>query len=255
MPWTCGIRRVVGRLPRERAARERLRLDAAERCERGESNAVIASELRVARRSVERWRRAWRAAGVEGLRSSGPASVPRLDPSQIAALEGELDRGPRSHGWQDQRWTLMRVKAVIRRRFGVTYSIHGVWELPRRAGWSCQQPVRRAVERDEDAVRGWVRETWPSVEAPRRRSTPGSSSRTGRDVDDAAASAYVGATRGHRGGAGVRGSRGRVSMPHRPATSRVNAPVRSTDTACTRAARGNGFVHELRFCLGFGCCW
>ncbi|WP_406300190.1 helix-turn-helix domain-containing protein [Embleya sp. NBC_00888] len=98
-----------GLTPKERAARERLRLDAAERFERGESNAVIASELRVARRSVERWRRAWREAGVEGLRSSGPASVPRLDPSQMAALEGELDRGLTAHGWQDQRWTSVRV--------------------------------------------------------------------------------------------------------------------------------------------------
>nr|WP_246127513.1 winged helix-turn-helix domain-containing protein [Embleya hyalina] len=139
---------------------------------------MIASELRVARRSVERWRRAWREAGVEGLRSAGPASLPKLDPSQVAALERELDMGPRAHGWEDQRWTLVRVKAVIRRRFGVTYSIHGVWDLLRRAGWSCRQPARRAVERDEDAVRGWVRETWPSGQAPRRRSTRGSSSRT-----------------------------------------------------------------------------
>ncbi|WP_331773640.1 helix-turn-helix domain-containing protein (plasmid) [Embleya sp. NBC_00888] len=69
-----------GPAPKERAARERLRLNAAERFERGEPNAVIASESRVARRSVQRWHRAWREAGVQGLRSAGPASSPRTSP-------------------------------------------------------------------------------------------------------------------------------------------------------------------------------
>ncbi|MFE9806808.1 winged helix-turn-helix domain-containing protein [Streptomyces sp. NPDC005548] len=44
-----------------------------------------------------------------------------------------------------------------------------------RHGFSCQVPVRRAVERDEEKVTGWVKETWPQVEGP-RRSMRGSSS-------------------------------------------------------------------------------
>uniref|UniRef100_UPI0018FEF10E helix-turn-helix domain-containing protein n=1 Tax=Streptomyces niger TaxID=66373 RepID=UPI0018FEF10E len=54
----------------------------------------------------------------------------------------------------------------------------GVWELLRRHGWSCQQPARRAIERDEAVVAGWVKETWPLAKRPRRRSGPGLSSRT-----------------------------------------------------------------------------
>ncbi|MEV2255570.1 hypothetical protein AB0I94_34255 [Streptomyces sp. NPDC050147] len=38
--------------------RERIRFEAGERFERGEKNAVIAKELRVSVRSMERWRRA-----------------------------------------------------------------------------------------------------------------------------------------------------------------------------------------------------
>nr|WP_306416087.1 winged helix-turn-helix domain-containing protein [Streptomyces sp. Alain-F2R5] len=44
-------------------------------------------------------------------------------------------------------------------------------------GWSCQQPARRAVERDEAAVASWVKETWPRAKPPRRRSGHGWSSR------------------------------------------------------------------------------
>ncbi|MFE7513695.1 helix-turn-helix domain-containing protein [Streptomyces sp. NPDC057540] len=39
--------------------RERLRLQAAERFSRGEARALIAKDLRVSVRSVQRWRQAW----------------------------------------------------------------------------------------------------------------------------------------------------------------------------------------------------
>ncbi|MFV0131810.1 winged helix-turn-helix domain-containing protein [Streptomyces sp. HMX87] len=53
-----------------------------------------------------------------------------------------------------------------------------MWELLRCHSWSCRQPSRRAVERNAAAVAGWIKETWPSAKPPRRRSGPGSSSRT-----------------------------------------------------------------------------
>ncbi|MFD5839836.1 winged helix-turn-helix domain-containing protein [Streptomyces chartreusis] len=39
-----------------------------------------------------------------------------------------------------------------------------------RNGFSCQVPVRRAVERDEEQTTGWVKETSPQVETSRLRS-------------------------------------------------------------------------------------
>ncbi|WP_391858353.1 helix-turn-helix domain-containing protein [Streptomyces silvisoli] len=53
-----------------------------------------------------------------------------------------------------------------------------MWRLLHRHGWSWQAPARRALERDETAVALWKKDVWPQVEAPRRRSEPGSSSRT-----------------------------------------------------------------------------
>nr|WP_308429088.1 winged helix-turn-helix domain-containing protein [Streptomyces brasiliensis] len=47
----------------------------------------------------------------------------------------------------------------------------------RRHGWSCQVPLRRAVERDEEAVEVWKEEVWPQVKPPRRTWAPTSASR------------------------------------------------------------------------------
>ncbi|MFJ7280715.1 winged helix-turn-helix domain-containing protein [Kitasatospora sp. NPDC098663] len=164
-----------------RAFREQVRLEAGTRFEAGEKTASIARDLRVSERSVERWRRSWREGGADALRSAGPASVPKLSAAQFVELEAELGKGPAAHGFEDQRWTLVRVQAVIGRRFRMRLSIATVWRLLKRHGWSWQAPARRALERDERderAVELWKQEVWPRVKAPRRRSEPGSSSRT-----------------------------------------------------------------------------
>nr|WP_308426717.1 winged helix-turn-helix domain-containing protein [Streptomyces camponoticapitis] len=46
--------------------------------------------------------------------------------------------------------------------------MEGTWRLLRRHGRSWQQPARRAVERDGEAVGLWKEEVWPQVKARRR---------------------------------------------------------------------------------------
>lgn len=153
-------------------------MEAVERFAADVPNGEIAKELRVSVRSVQRWRRAWQDSSSEGLWSVGPVSRPKLSDTLFAVLDAELAKGPVVHGWPDQTWTLARIKTLIGRRFHKSFSLSGVSQMLRRHGWSHNVPARRAVERDEAAVAGWVKETWPSVEAPRRRSALTSSSRT-----------------------------------------------------------------------------
>ncbi|MFD7623028.1 helix-turn-helix domain-containing protein [Streptomyces sp. NPDC059802] len=86
-----------------RAFREQVRLEAGARFAAGGKTAVIAKELRVSERSVERRRRARREGGPEALRSAGSAKVPRISVAQSAVLKEELGRGPAAHGFEDQR--------------------------------------------------------------------------------------------------------------------------------------------------------
>jgi transposase len=115
---------------------------------------------------------------VPGLASKGQAARCRLDDGQLAELERVLDAGPLAAGWEDQRWTLARIRGLIARKSGVQYTIPGTWYLLRRQGWSCQLGARHAIERDDGAIEVWKKETWPRVKEPRRPSAPGSSSRT-----------------------------------------------------------------------------
>jgi transposase len=85
---------------------------------------------------------------------------------------------PLAAGWQDQRWTLARIRDLVAARFGVAYTIPGIWYLLRRCGWTCQIGARRAIERDDGAGEVWKKETWPRIKGPRRPSAAGSSSKT-----------------------------------------------------------------------------
>ena len=168
-----------GYTPAEQERRERLRLAAAGRFASGDKTGEIARDLRVSAGSVRRWRRAWRDGGDKALRSRGPVSRERLSPQQWARLELELRKGPQAHGFAgDQRWTLGRIKTLIGRLFHIGYTPEGVWKLMRRHGWSCQVPVRQALERDEDAVAVWKAEVWPEIKEWRATWAPGSASRT-----------------------------------------------------------------------------
>ncbi|MEU7488087.1 winged helix-turn-helix domain-containing protein [Streptomyces sp. NPDC042319] len=161
-----------------RAFREGLRLQAAEMFATGHDNAMVAKQMRVSVRSVQRWRRAWQDGGPPALHSKGSAARPTLNEDLVAVLEQELAKGPVAHGWPNQIWTLERIKTLIGRRFHKTMTLSAIAQMLHRHGFSHQIPARRATERKEEAVTGWVKETWPQVETPRRRSGPSSSSRT-----------------------------------------------------------------------------
>jgi transposase len=162
----------------DRSRREQVRLAAVARFEQRVPAAEIAAELRVTERSVRRWRQAWKAGGLPGLASRGQAARCRLGEAQLAELEGVLEAGPLAAGFSDQRWTLARIRDLAAARFGVAYTLPGIWYLLRRRGWTCQLGARRAIERDDGAIEVWKKETWPRVKERRRPSAAGSSSKT-----------------------------------------------------------------------------
>src|SRR5436305_2169011 len=191
----------------ERARRERVRLAAAEMIEAGAGDREVAERFRVTRMSVNRWRRALAAGGRPALASKGPGGARcRLSRAQLDELQALLDAGPAAEGWTDQCWTLPRIAAVVRERFGVDYTLPGLDLLLHRLGWSVQVPARRAAERNEEQITARREETWPQIKGQRRTWTPGESSKTSPATGlQAAEGTYLGAPRPHPGGAGDRG--------------------------------------------------
>lgn len=149
---------------RDLAALEQRRLKSARRFAAGATQAQVACEFGVSAQTASRWQRAWRAGGRAALRTPERFGRPaRLTDAQWRTIEDDLLAGALAHGYDQQGWTLGRVREVIARRTGITYHPAHVWALLRKAGWTLQRPARRAAERDDAAVATWVKTAWPDV--------------------------------------------------------------------------------------------
>jgi transposase len=167
----AGVRRDFGEL-------EQRRMKAVRLLQRGVSQAEVARRLGVGRSSVNRWAQLLKASGRAGLKKAGRAGrKPQLQAAELAAVETALKRGPQELGYETNLWTAPRVARLIEELCGVHYHPAHVWRILGRLGWSCQRPVGRALERDEQAIKRWKRYRWPQLlKKPAKAAAPSSSS-------------------------------------------------------------------------------
>ncbi|MFQ5551553.1 MAG: IS630 family transposase [Gemmatimonadales bacterium] len=147
---------------------QRRRERALKLLDQGFAPVDVAGMLGVDRRSVRRWKAAFRKRGAKGVEAKPtPGRPPKLDSKQKARLERILLKGAQAAGFPTELWTCPRVAQVIEQRFDVHYHVDHIGRLLRSLGWSPQRPQRRAVERDEKAIQRWVKEHWPRVKKKR----------------------------------------------------------------------------------------
>jgi transposase len=140
----------------------------------GISKAEVARRLEVSWTAVDKWDKRRVAEGPNSWREKRhPGASPKLNSAQKTCLQKILLEGARAYGYPTDLWTLKRLAEVIRKEFGVRYTLSGVWRVLRALGFSAQVPLTRALERDERYIRQWVRKQWPEIleEARRKRAT------------------------------------------------------------------------------------
>lgn len=151
--------------------KEGRRLRAWQLKESGWRQQEIAQALGVGKGTVSKWMAAARRSGPDALRDRpGPGRPPRLTQQQLDLLPDFLWHGPEAYGFAGEVWTCARVAAVIGREFGIRYHKDHVGRLLKRLGWTPQVPIRRAVQRDEEAIEQWRAEVWPELKKRRMRS-------------------------------------------------------------------------------------
>ncbi len=145
------------------------RLQSGRLFAQGCCQAEVARRLNVSRQGANRWFHAWRTGGQTALRGAGRTGRKRkLSGHQLCRLEAYLLQRPRAHGYDSELCTLKRIAQLVRKRFGVCYHPARVWKLLGELGWRCQQPERRARQRNEAAIRRWLKHRWPRIKKARQ---------------------------------------------------------------------------------------
>jgi transposase len=130
----------------------------------------IASALGASEVSVSRWLARARREGPEALLARpapGPAS--KLSPRQKRLIPEFLWHGAEAYGFRGEVWTCARIAVVIEEEFGVRYHRDHVGRLLKELRWTPQVPIRRAAQRDEQAILHWREEVWPELQRRARR--------------------------------------------------------------------------------------
>lgn len=137
------------------------------------TQAQIARELGVSEVTIHRWKTRLDQDGPQALQATQASGrPPKLHEADRQALVKKLEAGARAAGFPTEQWTQARVKQVIEREFGVSYHPNYISRLLHSLGWSVQKPDPRAIERDEDLIRAWLKQDWPRIKksaAARRR--------------------------------------------------------------------------------------
>ena len=157
-----------------RGQMEERRLEGGRLLKEGKmSQAEIARHLSVSRATVSDWAKVVKAKGIGGLRKNrAPGSQSKLSKSQKEKLKRLLDRGALACGFPTDRWTLERVRQLIRKEFKVSYHRNYLNRLLRSLGFSPQQPLPQAIEQERELVEAWLEQDWSRIKkvtAARRR--------------------------------------------------------------------------------------
>jgi len=157
---------------RDFVALERRRFQAVHLLEKGDLNqSEVARCLHVCRHTVSRGADEFPERGRGALKKAGRASrKPALTEADRERLQELLLQSPEKLGYETPHWTCARVAHLIDNEFGVEYHPGHVWKILDDLGWSCQRPVGRARERNEEAIGRWRRVEWPAIKkSPKRR--------------------------------------------------------------------------------------
>src|SRR5215208_1943922 len=150
------------------ATQAELRRVAVAMVRAGKTRVEAAETVGVNRRFVGQWVKVAAQGGEAVLagrrRGRRPGEQKALTIEQEDRLRVLIARGcPDQFGLSFALWTRQAVRALIARETGVWLTLPVVGRYLRAWGFTAQRPMRRASERQDEAVRAWLESTYPAI--------------------------------------------------------------------------------------------
>lgn len=139
----------------------------------GMTQTAAAAAYGVSLRAVSKWMKLAREGGLRALRSGQRGRRPgsgRLNAAQAGRIRGLIvGKMPDQLKLPFYLWTREAVARLIEREYGVTMSPTTVGRYLKAWGMSAQKPVRRAYERNDEAIARWLAEEYPAIAKDAKR--------------------------------------------------------------------------------------
>ena len=151
---------------------ETLRVIAVRRVvEDGENPSEVMRSLGLCRTSIYPWLRKHKKKGHAALlmrKSCGPK--PKLNNKQRQQVRRWIiGKDPRQYGFDFGLWTRQIVAQLMAEKFGIKLKLTAIGRLLASLDITPQKPLRRAYERDPQAVAQWLKQDYPRLRRRARR--------------------------------------------------------------------------------------
>jgi transposase len=143
----------------------------------GMKQTEAARQYQVSLRAVNKWVALDKSGGLKALkpgRRGRPVGGGRLDARQARRIRAlVIGKMPDQLKLPFYLWTRAAVAQLIEREFGIELSLTSVGRYLKSWGLSAQKPVRRAYERNDEAIKRWLEDDYPALarQAKREKAT------------------------------------------------------------------------------------
>lgn len=147
-------------------AQEELRIRGVNAVLNGKTQVETANIFGVSRRAVGKWVKAYKKGGIQALkrRKKGSRKGGKIQPEQAEQIKNIInDNCPDQLGLPYYLWTRQAVADLIFMLFGIQLSKWQIGRYLKRWGFTPQKPIRKAYEKDPNAVSHWIENEYPEI--------------------------------------------------------------------------------------------
>lgn len=144
---------------------EYIRKSAVKRVLSGEDASSVIASYGLNRTSIYRWLKAAKKGGEDALKASVHPGPPcKLSMQQKQKVRSWIcGKDPRQYGFDFGLWTRKIVATLVQEKFSINLGVTAVGRMLAQLEITPQKPLRRAYERDPEAVELWKKQTYPKL--------------------------------------------------------------------------------------------
>lgn len=151
-------------------SQEQLRRQAIRLRKRGISNNEAAQIVGVHYNTVSKWWGAYQSGGMTAIMGK-PRGKPKGTNRTLSEEDEQhiqrllIDKSPDQVKLPFALWTREAVQRLIHQELGIQMPVRTIGDYLKRWGFTPQKPLKRAYEQQPKAVKHWLEETYPEIEA------------------------------------------------------------------------------------------
>lgn len=146
---------------------EEMRIRAVKQVQSGVSPEDITRSLGLSHPTIYNWLASYRDGGIQALRAKViPGRPPRINGKMMKWIYDTIvQKSPLQFRFEFALWTREMIQKIILDKYKIRLGLSSVSRLLKQLGLSCQRPIFKAWQQNEQQVNNWLKKVFPKIKA------------------------------------------------------------------------------------------